>query len=89
MAKLIIQRLSEESIEERGIRQWPVWEKEISRFPWKYDGDEECLIIEGEVMVSTGEGDFLISTGDFVIFRDGLECTWDIRKPIRKYYNFP
>jgi len=89
MAKVIIEQLGEADINQRGIRNWPVWEKEISRFDWSYNGDEECLILDGEVIVETGEGVFTIKKGDFVTFKSGLECTWDIKKPIKKYYNFP
>ena len=89
MAKVIIEQLGETDINQRGIRNWPVWEKEISRFDWSYNGDEECLILEGEVIVETGEGVFTIKKGDFVTFKSGLECIWDIKIPIKKYYNFP
>jgi hypothetical protein len=88
MPKVIIEKLSEEAIQKRGIREWPVWEKEISRFDWQYDGDEECLILEGEVTVETDEGVYSIKPGDFVTFKDGLKCIWDISRPIRKHYNF-
>ena len=89
MANIIIEHLGEDEINQRGIRNWPVWEKEISRFDWLYNGDEECLILEGEVIVETSEGDITIKKGDFVTFKNGLECIWDIKKPIKKYYNFP
>ncbi|MCD4729391.1 MAG: cupin domain-containing protein [Bacteroidales bacterium] len=89
MAKVIIEQLGETEINQRGIRNWPVWEKEVSRFDWSYNSDEECLILEGEVIVKTGEVVFTIKKGDFVTFKSGLECTWDIKKPIKKYYNFP
>ena len=88
MKKVIIENLNEEEIQKRGIRNWPVWEKEVSRFDWKYDGDEECLIIDGEVEVETAEGNYIVKSGDFVTFKDGLKCVWDIKKNIRKYYNF-
>lgn len=89
MGKVIIEQLNENEINLRGIRNWPVWQKEISRFDWLYSGDEECLIIEGEVVVETSKGDFSIKKGDFVTFKNGLECIWDIKNPIKKYYNFP
>jgi uncharacterized cupin superfamily protein len=88
MSKVIIQKLSNEDVEARGIRNWPIWEKEVSRFDWEYSGDEECLILEGEVKVETEDGEFYIKPGDFVTFKDGLKCVWDISKPIRKHYNF-
>lgn len=89
MAKVTIGKLTDKAIEDRNIRKWAVWQKEVSRFDWQYDSVEECYIIEGEVIVETGEGDFHIKPGDFVTFSKGLKCTWDIRKPIKKYYNFP
>ena len=89
MEELIVKKLSGEEINEKAIKSWPVWEKEVSRFPWQYESDEECLILEGEVIVETSQGDFRICAGDFVIFRKGLKCVWDIKSPIRKHYNFP
>jgi uncharacterized cupin superfamily protein len=89
MGDLIVKKLSTDEIERRGIKSWPIWEKEISKFPWQYDGDEECLILEGEVVVETGKGSFTIKAGDFVVFKKGLKCVWDIKDPIRKHYYFP
>lgn len=89
MAEVIIKRLSEQEITDRGIRDWPVWTKEVSRFDYVYDGDEECLFLEGEVVIKTPGGSHEIRPGDFVVFQNGLACTWDIRKPVRKHYNFP
>jgi len=88
MKKVIIEKLSREEIEKRGIEAWPIWEKEISRFDWEYIGDEECLILEGRVIVETDEGEYDINPGDFVTFKDGLTCIWDIKEGIRKHYNF-
>lgn len=88
MKKIIVKHLSEDEINKMGILTWPVWEKEISKFDWKYDSDEECLILEGEVVVETDEGEVHIKKGDFVTFKDGLSCTWDVKKGIKKHYNF-
>lgn len=89
MTKVIIQRLTSQEIEERQIKKWPIWEKEVSRFENSYDGDEECLFLEGEVVIETEDSNYSISPGDFVIFQDGLKCVWDIKRPVRKHYNFP
>ncbi len=89
MEKVIIEKLTPEEIEKRGIKSWPIWEKEPSKFPWTYSGDEECYILEGEVTVETGDGNYHIKPGDFVTFKDGLSCTWDIKSRIKKHYNFP
>jgi uncharacterized protein len=89
MPKVIIQKLSQQEIEERRILQWPVWEKEVSRFEHIYEGDEECLFMEGDVVIETDQENYTIVPGDFVIFQDGLKCIWDIRRPVKKHYNFP
>lgn len=88
MKKVIIEKYNEEEISERGIKNWPIWEKEISEFDWYYDSQEQCLFLEGEVIVKTKEEDFKIIKGDFVIFSKGLKCTWKVIKPVRKHYHF-
>jgi len=88
MINVIIKKLPENEINERKIREWPVWTKEISVFDWYYESDEECLIIEGEVDVKTEEGNYTLKAGDFVIFKKGLKCEWNVKSPIRKYYYF-
>ncbi len=88
MATVKIEKLSDEQIAKRGIHSWPVWEKEISRFPWTYSDEEQCLILEGEVIIETGHGNFTLHPGDFVVFEKGLTCTWDIRSAVKKYYHF-
>lgn len=89
MEKVIIRKLTDHEIEARGIRQWPVWSKEVSRFDWTYSGDEECLILDGEIDIETDKGTYHIKPGDFVTFKDGLKCVWDIKVPVKKHYNFP
>ena len=89
MPKVIVKNLTSEEIKEKGIRSWPVWTKGISRFNHAYDGAEECLFLEGDVTIETSDGPVHIKPGNFVVFEDGLECVWDIKKPVRKHYNFP
>ncbi len=89
MNNVIIKQLSEEDIKKQQIKMWPIWEKEISEFPWEYKATESCLIIEGEVIVTTEDGNiFEIKAGDFIIFPKGLKCHWNVLKYIRKYYQF-
>jgi len=88
MATVKIKQLTEEEIAQKGIRSWPVWEKEISRFSWSYDSTEQCYIVEGDVVIETENGNFTVKPGDFVTFEKGLECIWDIRSAVKKHYNF-
>ena len=89
MSKVIVEKIRPDELRARGIDRWPIWTKEPSRFEWTYRGDEQCYIIEGEFTVETDEGTYAIKPGDFVTFSDGLECVWDIKKPVKKYYHFP
>ena len=72
--------------ESREAEFWPIWEKEESQFPWKYDVKETCLILEGEAVVKTPDESIEFAAGDYVVFPEGLKCTWDVKKKIRKYY---
>jgi hypothetical protein len=78
-----------DEIKKRGIFNWPIWEKEISRFDWFYDEPEECYFIEGKVVIELEDGSKTeFGKGDLVKFPKGLACTWDIKEPVRKHYNF-
>lgn len=84
-----IQQLGQKELEKMGVFAWPVWTKEISRFNWHYDSEEECYILDGEVVVEAKDGKKArFGKGDFVTFPKGLSCVWDIKKPVRKHYNF-
>ena len=75
-------------LENRGVKSWPIWEKEVSRFDWHYDSIEECYLLEGKVIVETEKGQVEFGKGDFVTFPKGLSCIWDVKEPVRKHYNF-
>lgn len=77
--------------EEIGLAEsWPTWNKEVSEFPWSYDTQETCLILNGEAEVTnSNSGDRVrFGAGDWVVFPAGLMCFWRITKPIEKKYNF-
>ena len=88
MSNIVIKQLSDDEIDNMGILNWPIWTCEVSEFPWKYDVEESCLILEGEVSVTAGSDSVEIKSGDFVIFPKGLSCVWKVTKPIRKHYKF-
>jgi len=66
----------------------PVWSCEASEFDWYYESEEICLIIEGEVTVNYGSKSVSFSAGDYVIFPKGLSCFWQVKKPVKKHYEF-
>ena len=87
--KIEIKKPNEEDLEREGVSSWPIWEKEISRFDWSYSDTEECYILQGNVTVETKDGKKVeFGKGDFVTFPKGFSCTWDIKQPVRKHYNF-
>ncbi len=87
--KIEVKKLSDSEIKERGIESWPIWEKEVSKFDWHYGQIEDCLLLEGQVTVESKDGTKVeFGKGDFVTFPKGLSCTWDIKEPVKKHYNF-
>jgi uncharacterized cupin superfamily protein len=80
---------SEDRLKELGVKEWPIWTKEISEFPWTYDEPETCYFLEGDVVVIPDEGEPVeVGKGDLVIFPSGMRCTWNVRQPVRKHYIF-
>lgn len=74
---------------EMDVSNWPIWQKEASRFTWVYDVTEICYLLEGEVEITTDKGDLIvIKAGDFVVFPQGLRCEWHIKTAVRKHYQF-
>ena len=88
MSNIVIKQLSDVEIDNMGILNWPIWTCEVSEFPWQYDVEESCLILDGEVYVAASSDTVQIKAGDFVVFPKGLSCVWKVTKPIRKHYQF-
>ncbi len=75
--------------EKAEAQKWGTWEKEESEFDWQYDEKETCLILEGKAEIfSDGKKIAEFGAGDYVVFPQGLSCTWKITKKIRKKYKF-
>ncbi len=90
MSTINIKRQADKKqLEQDGVMDWPIWEKEVSNFPWTYESDEHCYILEGRVTVTPDNANSVeIKAGDYVIFPKGMSCTWEIHEPIRKHYQF-
>jgi len=69
-------------------RTWPTWGCQASKFDWAYTEKETCLVIEGEVTVTDANDSVTFGPGDMVIFPVDLECTWNVKTPVKKHYNF-
>ena len=76
-------------LETLGVFSWPIWQKEISEFPWHYGEPETCYFLEGQVTVFPENGKPVsMGKGDLVVFPAGMSCTWRIDSPVRKHYSF-
>jgi len=72
-----------------GVKNWPIWAKEVSEFPWHYDEEETCFFLEGDVVVTPDGGEpASMGKGDLATFPAGMSCSWLIRKNVRKHYHF-
>jgi uncharacterized cupin superfamily protein len=88
--KIILEKNpAKEKLDRLNVHSWPIWEKEVSEFPWYYDEKETCYILDGSVVVTPENGDAVeINKGDFVVFPQGMSCSWKITKDIKKHYKF-
>lgn len=78
-----------ESLNQLGVYKWPIWSKEVSKFPWSYDAQETCYFLEGDVVVTPDGGQPVkMGKGDLVTFPAGMSCTWEIIQDVRKHYSF-
>ena len=86
---LVTHRPEEARLSELDVFSWPIWEKDISEFPWHYDLPETCYVLEGEVAVTPEGGNPVdIVAGDLVTFPAGMDCIWKVTRRLRKHYTF-
>jgi uncharacterized protein len=80
---------SQARLDELGVSKWSTWTKEVSVFLWTYSEREVAYILEGEVTVIPKGGEPVsFGKGDLVTFPTGMSCTWEVKKPLRKHYQF-
>ncbi|MDK2799861.1 MAG: uncharacterized protein PWP27_1072 [Clostridiales bacterium] len=88
MSKIIIKEMGLEEAKKLGIDSWDRWECEPSRFDWEYMEKETAYVFEGDVIVTAGDEKVHIKANMLVSFPKGMQCTWDVRKTIKKAYTF-
>ena len=82
-------RPSPERLKELGVKQWRIWNKEVSEFPWTYDEPETGYFLAGEVTVTGEDGEVVeVGQGDLVTFPAGMSCKWKISRDVKKHYRF-
>lgn len=85
---ITVERPTPERLSALKVATWPIWTKGPSTFDWHYDDQETCYFLEGEVTVRTAAGEVAIGKGDLVTFPPGLDCTWRVKRAVRKHYRF-
>lgn len=85
----IVKAPSDETLQQFGVLDWPIWEKEVSEFPWHYDAKETCYLLAGDVEVTPEGGETVrFGKGDLVTFPAGMSCRWNILQDVKKHYRF-
>jgi uncharacterized cupin superfamily protein len=80
---------SPDQLQSLGVTDWPIWTCGVSSFPWTYDEQETCLLLDGDVTVTPDGGEPVrFGAGDLVVFAAGLSCVWTVHAPVRKHYRF-
>jgi uncharacterized cupin superfamily protein len=85
----VVHNPSDDRLLQLGVADWPIWSCGVSTFPWTYDEQETCLLLEGDVTVTPDGGEPVrFGAGDLVTFAAGLSCSWDVHAAVRKHYRF-
>ncbi|MEZ7890918.1 MAG: cupin domain-containing protein [Candidatus Wallbacteria bacterium] len=84
--RIIVKKPSQSEIDQ--MKKEPIWECEPKTFPWHYDEQEICLILDGKVKIKTGKENVEFAAGDYVVFPEGLSCEWTVIEKVRKHYKF-
>ena len=85
-APITVEQPDKKRLAELNVSNWPIWTKDPSTFAWHYDEPEMCYFLEGDVIVKTNHGEVTVGPGDLVTFPSGLDCTWQVRRRVRKHY---
>ena len=56
MSILVTSPCPESTVEELGIKSWPICTFDVSSFDWTYDNNKTCLLIKCEVTVTPDRG---------------------------------
>lgn len=88
MDKIQVKPMNLEDAKKLGIDTWSEWSCEASTFDWYYDESETCYVLEGDVIVTTTDEKVHIKENMLATFPKGLECTWEVRRPLKKLYTF-
>ncbi len=88
MAKITVTKPTKDQFANLGVKSWPIWTCEPSRFDWQYDEKETCYFLEGRVTVTADGQSVSFGAGDLVVFPQGLACTWDVSAAVKKHYKF-
>lgn len=86
--RIRVESPGEKQLAELKVFSWSIWTKEPSQFDWHYDSEEVCYFLEGDVTVKTDLGEVKIGKGDLVTFPQGLSCSWNVHKAVKKHYLF-
>ena len=78
-------RISSTSTGFDGTAGSAVWDCTAGTFRWQFDRDETVVILEGEVHVTTQDGDErVLAAGDIAYFRAGSSAVWRVDDYVRK-----
>lgn len=86
----VVSQPDKEFLEKKGVFSWGTWGCGVSKFPWTYDQNESCFLLNGQVTVTPSDGRkaATFGAGDFVTFPAGMSCEWDVTEAVHKHYLF-
>ncbi len=75
MGILVTSSCPENTYEDLGIKNWPIWDCDVSYFDWTYEDKEIPLLLLGEVTVTPDRAEPVkCCEGNLVIFPARMKC---------------
>lgn len=73
-------------LESLKCESWPTWSSQAKTIKAAYNKTEVCYVTEGEVIIRHALGAVTVEAGHMLILPKGLDCTWQVVKPVKKHY---
>ncbi|KAJ8604241.1 hypothetical protein CTAYLR_009229 [Chrysophaeum taylorii] len=73
-------------LEEKGVFGWDTWTADSDE-SWGYTSAEQCYVLEGEATIVPDDdrAPVTLTKGDFARLPAGLQCTWEVKAPLKKH----
>ncbi|OIO67312.1 MAG: hypothetical protein AUJ56_10255 [Zetaproteobacteria bacterium CG1_02_49_23] len=84
----VVRQATRQWLDETGVWDWSVQEKDISALPCFFDVDASFYLLGGELLITaSGEDEVHLHAGDFITLPQGVACYCEVLAPLRVHHS--